>query len=246
MTDRVTMNNWKKIWEARNVDEQILGNGNDEQIFLELKRSNGFDIVDNGLAYSIWKTQYQQIKDFLEEDSENGKAIILNSVYEVGCGSGANLYLFEKDGIKCGGMDYSCALIEIAHRVLKSKDIECAEASLLKTEPLYDAVFANSVFPYFDNEQYALEVLNQMLAKTNFSIGIIDVHDKEKEEAFLQYRKSIIEDYEERYKNLPKLFYNKQFFINFAEKNKLEIKFVTSTVKGYWNNEFVYNCYMYK
>ena len=53
-----------------------------------------------------------------------------------------------------------------------------------------------------------------MYQKTAYSIGVIDIHDIEKREAFFAYRMTISPDYEERYKNLPKLFYKKEFFKN--------------------------------
>ena len=61
---------------------------------LELKKINGFDVVGEGLTY------------------------------EVGGGSGATLFLFEKDGIRCGEIDYSENLVEIARGVLQTNDIE--------------------------------------------------------------------------------------------------------------------------
>ena len=83
-----------------------------------------------------------------------------------------------------------------------------------------------------------------MLAKCHSSIGILDIHDKEKERAFKEYRIRNTEDYEERYKDLPKLFYPRQFFEDFARKHGLSIRFKESTVKGYWNNDFIFNCFM--
>lgn len=50
-----------------------------------------------------------------------------------------------------------------------------------------------------------------MYEKSNYSIGILDIHDVDCEEEFVAYRKSVIENYEERYKDLPKLFYDKHF-----------------------------------
>ncbi|MCR5495787.1 MAG: hypothetical protein K6F15_09135, partial [Treponema sp.] len=74
----------------------------------------------------------------------------------------------------------------------------------------------------------------------------IDIHDKDKEHDFKEYRIRTITNYSEKYKDLPKLFYSRSFFENFARKNALEIVFKESTVDGYWNNEFVFNCFMYK
>ena len=61
----------------------------------------------------------------------------------------------------------------------------------------------------------------------------------------MEYRINNTPDYKERYKDLPKLFYRKEFFQEFANKHNLKIVFEKSTVEGYWNNEFIFNCFMY-
>lgn len=240
------MNNWKEIWEKRFADKEILLKGEKSDIFLELKRSNGFDVYeDDAPGYDAWIRQYNQIKHELAFDKDK-ETLTLGSVFEVGCGSGANLYLFECDGISCGGLDYSKNLIEIASQVLASEDLTCAEAINMKTEIKYDAILSNSVFSYFPDETYAISVLEEMYQKARHSIGIIDIHDIDKKEEFITYRKGSIKDYEERYKNLPKLFYSKKLFMDFASRHEMDIKFSISDVDNYWNNNFVFNCYMYK
>lgn len=235
-------NEWKTIWGKRTADEKILKTEDKRQIFLELKRSNGFDVVEDGLTYESLEEQKNEMENWL---SGKGKKEI-KSIYEVGCGSGANLFLFEQDGIACGGLDYSETLIESAKKVLQSNDLSCREAIDTPVSPQYDAVLSNSVFSYFKDEEYAYDVLEKMYQKTAYSIGLIDIHDAEKEEAFITYRKTIIPDYEERYKNLPKFFYRKEFFEKFAKEHQMDICFTDSHMKGYWNNEFIFNCYMYK
>lgn len=240
------MNDWKEVWEERSVDSDVLLYADKESIFWELKRSSGFDITGNGLTYEALLAQYRCIKKelFFAKDSETGRTI--RSVYEVGCGSGANLFLLENDGIQCGGIDYSQVLVESAKKVLRSQDILCDEAVNMPEEPKYDAMLSNSVFSYFVDEGYAYAVLEKMYQKTNCTIGIIDIHNIEKKEDFIAYRKRNVADYEERYKNLPKLFYAKQFFMDFAESHGMDIKFTHSNTKGYWNNDYVFHCYMYK
>lgn len=227
--------------ENRRVNEQILKEGNEEQIFLELKRCNGFDVLEDGMTYEAFLEQKREIVRML---SNNKK--MPSSIYEVGCGSGANLFLLEQDGIRVGGLDYSNALIDTAREILKAKDIVCSEAIELSTEVQYDAVLSNSVFSYFSNLEYAQSVLEKMYQKTSYAIGLIDIHNAEKEEEFITYRKEIIPHYEEKYKNLPKLFYQKDFFEVFAKEHNMDICFTSSQMKGYWNNRYVFNCYMYK
>lgn len=149
-------------------------------------------------------------------------------------------------------MDYSSKQIEIARKVFADdrqhnvKELVCDEASNLSTDIQYDAVFANSVFSYFPNEEYAETVLNKMLVKTKLSIGLIDIHNIEMENEFEEYRRKIVEDYEIKYKDLKKIFYRKDFFLEWAKKNNCGIEFYDSDVEGYWNNQFVFDVYIYK
>lgn len=239
------MNNWKEIWNKRSADKNILTSGDEEKIIIELKRSNGFDVYADGPDYKAWIRQYKQIKRELSF-SKNRDSYALHSVFEVGCGSGVNLYLFEKDGIHCGGLDYSQGLIDSAREVLASDDLTCDEAINVETNMMYDAVISNGVFSYFTDEVYALSVLEKMYKKAKHSIGLTHIFSIEKKEAFITHRKSTIEDYEERYKDLPNLFYAKKFFLDFALEHGMDIKFAFPDVPNYWNNDFVFNCYMYK
>lgn len=235
-------NNWKSIWEKRQLNEAAFNSDDINALFVELKRADGFDVGGGELSEKELLRQYEDIKQRL---SKNATAPV-SSVYEFGCGSGANLLLFERDGFTCGGIDYSKALTDIAVKVLKSRDITCGEAINAEIEPKYDCVLANSVISYFPDMDYTLGVLEKMFAKTNYSIGLIDVHNIEKREDFLAFRRKMIENYDEKYENLDKLFYSKQLFTDFAEKHGLKIEFSDSVVENYWNNEFVFNCFMYK
>lgn len=235
-------NNWKSIWEKRKLNEEVLNSDDIIELFTELKRADGFDVGGGEIATNALVNQYDDIKARLAKNSPNP----LKSVYEFGCGSGANLLLFERDGFTCGGIDYSKALIDIAEKVLKSNDITCGEAINAEVTPKYDCILANSVISYFPDTDYTQAVLDKMLQKTNYSIGLIDVHNIEKKEDFLAYRRANVENYDEKYQDLNKLFYSKKLFLDFAEKNGLKIEISDSTVENYWNNEFVFNVFMYK
>lgn len=234
-------NNWKNIWEKRRLNEEAL-NGDVIKLFLELKRADGFDVGGGELSEDALLCQYEDIKQRLIK----GAPSAVNSVYEFGCGAGANLLLFERDGFTCGGVDYSNALIDIAEKVLKTKDILCGEAINAPAEPKYDCILANSVISYFPDTDYTKKVLEIMCQKANYSIGLIDVHNIEKKDDFIAFRRKTIENYDEKYADLNKLFYSKELFSDFAQKHNLKIEFSESSVENYWNNEFVFNCFMYK
>lgn len=239
-------NRWHEIWEKRSANETELNCGDPERVFLELKRIAGFDVVGEGLAYGQLYDQYKEIKNELEFHALERERPV-KSLFEVGCGSGANLYLFQKDGLKIGGVDYSAAEIEIAGKVLQNpKELICDEAVNISPAIKYDAVLSNSVFSYFESYDYAEKVLELMYQKADYSIGLVDIHDADKKEAFTAYRKQIIEDYEERYQGLPKFFYEKSFFLEFAWRHDMSIRFTKPGMQGYWNNDYVFNCFMIK
>lgn len=235
-------NDWKRIWSNRSFDASAIDFSDPKKLFVELKRCNGFDTLGGKISDDELILQYEKIKMRLT----NGAPEKINSVYEFGCGSGANLFLFEREGFTTGGIDYSEALINIAKTVLKTDDLTCGEAANTPETPQYDCVLSNSVIAYFNDLDYTRRVLEKMYKKTRYSIGLIDVFDAEKETAYNDYRKKTIENYEEKYANLPKLFYNRSFFSDFAEEHDMKIDFCTSTVENYWNNDFIFNCFMYK
>ncbi len=235
-------NSWKTIWNKRKDDFRLIDMQDEKAVFLEMKRVNGFDVVGDGIPYEELVKQYSDCKEKLRLQSGE-------MIFEVGCGCGANLFLFHKDGIKVGGLDYSRTLVDILQKVLGAQILQecvCDEAIHIPTELKYHAVLSNSVFSYFPDYKYAKMVLNKMVDKATRSIGLIDVHDETKKEDFLQYRIMHTPNYEERYRDLPKLFYTRKFFVDFAKENNLTLEFVESQMHGYWNNDFVFDCYMYK
>ena len=237
------MNNWKKVWERREDNLNIINTNDNKAVFVELKRIDGFDVEGEEIPYESLIEQHETISKML------GKYHDIKSVFDVGCGCGANLYLFMKNGLMIGGADYSEKQICIAKKVFYNDEIKellACEAKDIPVKTKYDAVIANSVFSYFPNDAYAIEVLKKMLDKAKYSIAIIDVHDIEKKDAFIGYRRKMIKDYDEKYKGLNKLFYSRELFSHFAEDNNCNISFENSSIKGYWNNEFVFNCYIYK
>ena len=232
-------NAWKAVWNRRQAAEVALS-GDWQDVFLELKRLNGFDVVDGGIPLNSLLMQGRRIVELLHLSAGM-------SVYDVGCGAGANLYLMQREGIAVGGTDYAATLVETARRVLPgARELTCGEADAFDTSLKYDAALSNSVFSYFPSEDFAARVLTRMLKKTTGAIGLIDLHDAAKEEDFLAYRRATIPDYDERYKGLGKFFYRRTFFEDFARAHNLRIEFPAIEMEGYWNTPFVFNVFMYR
>lgn len=236
------MRKWKEIWEKRTDNFDKIDMSDEKAVFLELKRIDGFDVV-GGISYDAL---IKQNKDIIDRLTKHDK---IKSIFDLGCGCGANLYLMLNEGFDVGGMDYSNTQINIAKKVFKDKkmrELLCGEALSLPTDVKYDALVANSVFSYFSDDEYARTVLDKMIDKTTCSIGLIDIHDIDKREEFIKYRRKTVENYDEKYKNLQKHFYNRDFFIGWAKENNVTAEFCDSDVDGYWNNEFVFDVYFYR
>ena len=246
------MNRWKEIWNGKENETKLLDHikNNVEDTVLELKKLDGWDSTSETITFEAFRDQFIEMKNELSWNAKQGIIVPIKSVFEVGCGAGPSLYMFENyvSSIeKTGGVDYSGSLLEQASHVLnKVSELYEDEAINIDTKENYTCVFANSVFSYFTDLDYAYTVLDKMLEKSEYSIGILALHDIDKKEDFLAYRRSLTPDYDEKYKGLDKLFYPKTFFVDFAAKNGLDIKICRSDLAGYWNNPFLFNVYLYK
>lgn len=237
-------NNWKEIWQNRNCPVNGLNVDDRKETFLELKRIDGFDMKsDNGLTYESLMDQHKSIMDGLSKYNK------IESVFDLGCGSGANMFILQQDGYAVGGIDYSDTLLDIAKKVLKPKgllELVCDSASNMPTDIQYDAILSNSVFSYFSDYEYAEKVLDNINKKVRYSFALIDLHDLEKKDAFLDYRRKLNPNYDRDYQNLSKLFYGREFFENWADRNGFDVVFTRSEMEGYWNNEYLFNAFFYR
>lgn len=167
-------NKWKEIWNRHKAN--LTGNEDFKTLVLELKKANGFDVIsDDVVSFESWVKHIQTTLALLGDD--------ISSIYEVGCGSGANLVMFQNFGIsKVGGMDYSESLFRVAQRATKSNDIICCEASAFPEEPMYDAVITDSVTQYLPTIEYAEKMFEKMVRKAIKVIAVLDVHNADLKE----------------------------------------------------------------
>ncbi len=226
------MTPWKKIW---NKEERV------GRIIMEcLIKANGYD--GNGASEF-------DVDGWLEYvNGINKKIVILeqDSVFEIGCGSSAFLYPLYLKGHAVGGVDYSNILIKLASGLMPNGDFTYSDAIELNVSKKYDVVLSNSVFHYFKNIDYAGKVIKKMIEKANKSIAILDIPDQSKEGLCIKTRKENYDKYEEKYKNLDHLFYEKKWFIRMANKYGLKIRFFDQEKSSNINSAFRFNVIMEK
>ena len=232
-------NKWKEIWNRRKPVTGEL-DGDWEHVYLELKRLNGYDVMEGGVPLDSFLNFHAGLIELL--DLTPGK-----SVYEVGCGAGANMYLMQREGMIVGGSDYAEGLIETAHAVVpNAREMGAMEAADIPTEEKYDAVYSCGVFSYFPDHDYATRVLERMLAKSRHAIGITELHDRAKRQDYLAFRRANIPNYDERYEGLGRLFFRREFFEEFAARHDLRLVFPNLEMANYWNTPFIFTCFMYR
>lgn len=232
-------NKWKEIWNRRRPAAGEL-DGDWQHVFLELKRLNGYDVMEGGVPLDSFLNFHAGLIELL--DLTPGK-----SVYEVGCGAGANMYLMQREGMIVGGADYAEGLIETARAVIPdARELSAMEAADIPTDEKYDAVYSGGVFSYFPDHAYATCVLERMLEKSRYAIGITELHDRAKRQDYLAFRRANIPNYDERYEGLGRLFFRREFFEDFAREHDLRIVFPALQMADYWNTPFIFTCFMYR
>ncbi|MCI7322093.1 MAG: class I SAM-dependent methyltransferase [Lachnospiraceae bacterium] len=238
------MNDWKNIWDSKKMDKINL-NRSEFDVFCDLKRIDGFDVnVKNDYEYfKAFYEEWQGLNKMLNELTNNE----FESVYEVGCGSGVNLYMFQNriENLKAGGIDYSSNLINIAKNVVGSDDLICGDAGSIDDNKKYDVVMADSVFQYFESLTYSECVLRKMISKANKVVYLGELHNEELSEQWLEHRRASMENYDDKYAKLPKLFYSKNWLENIVDEYHKKIIYTTSNNAEYWNSKYIFNCYIY-
>ena len=85
-----------------------------------------------------------------------------------------------------------------------------------------------------------------MVAKSKYSVGILRILNAVTKDDYFKYRREHTKNYDELYKNLPKLFISKEFLREYAAKNNLQVTFPKHHIEGFWNEPFNFDCFMYK
>ena len=233
-------NNRKKIWSGKSVPG--LEKAESEfDAFCILKEADGFDVAVND-RQKYFRAFYEEFNRFFENITSKC-SVPVKSLFEVGCGSGENLFMFKnrlKDSV-LGGLDYSKNLLDNAEKIVGGGDFIHDNAENLPVVPQYDLVMSESVFEYFPSQEYSEKVLRRMIEKSRVATCILGLYDAKKEQVMMDYRRSTIPDYDERYKGLPKRFYHKEMFSNIAREYGKTASFSYPDNPEYWNAEYQFN-----
>jgi histidinol-phosphate/aromatic aminotransferase/cobyric acid decarboxylase-like protein/choline kinase/ubiquinone/menaquinone biosynthesis C-methylase UbiE len=231
---------WKLIWENRNL------NGIETPTQLndtleKLVHVDGFDKGNGNIKPDSWKQYIEFLTDKM--GIRDG-----DSIFEVGCGCGAFLYLFHHSGHRVGGIDYSEPMINKARSIMANADFTVCDAINLDCNEKYDFIVANSVFFYFPDYEYSKEVLRKMINKSNKAVLVLDIPDLHQKEACENIRRGALPpgEYEKKYDGLHHLYFDKDWFHDFAKTNNCKVGMFGQIIANYGNGKFRFNCMIEK
>ena len=227
------MDKWKEIW---NKDDRV------NKIILEsLIKADGFDSGAGSFTVDDWLVYTKEL--LYKLNIKQGE-----SIYDIGCGSGAFVYPLYLEKHRVGGIDYSMTLINLANTIFPNEDFVYNEAINIDYNKKYDFIISHSVFHYFEHLDYAKKVIKNMIKKSNKKIAIFDVNDKSKEVYYHKIRMNgmNITEYKEKYKGLEHMFYKKSWFEEIAEEFNLKINIYDQTFEKYVNSKLRFNVIMEK
>jgi SAM-dependent methyltransferase len=215
---------WAEIWEHRVQEPK-------KMTHMDLLKANGYDNARSTLyPWNLGHAQdyYWKLINLRDDDS----------VYEVGCGSGAFLYNLYQDRTKVGGLDLSSNLIELAKLNLPGGKWEHGDAHSLNIEEKWDHVVSFGLFFYFPDLGYAESVLFRMLEKANKTISIYDLPDLDRKDECEEMRRATTPNYDRDYADLQHLYYSKQWFMHIARKLNLHLTIFDQVVPDYENGKY--------
>ncbi len=225
---------WKEIWERKGAGVQAKAN------LQALICLDGFDTGAGRISEDEWERMVLRARERL---------CITNSqrVCEVGCGAGAFLYGLYGTGVRrVYGVDYSGSLLAISAAAMPEGVFVVAEASSIPFKPaVFDAVVSNSVFQYFPNHAYAASAFLEMVRvlRSGGRGLVLDINDASKQETFEAARRAQMPpgEYERLYRDLPHLFFEKEWWVNLGEKCGIRVSIYEQDIAGYGNAPFRYN-----
>lgn len=228
----MSANEWPRIWQGHRVARGAPG------VLAHLLRADGFHGL-GGVEPEAWE-------NFAREFAERLGVRRGGALYDVGCGSGALLYPFFRDGGRVGGIDYAARQVRRARWFMPQGEFTVGEAAALPVEPGWDAVVAHSVFQYFPSDDYAAAVLRRMTAKATRALAILDVPDLARREEDEDRRRAALGEveYARRYVGLPLRYYDRAWFVATLAPLGLGCDFAPQTMPGYAHAGFRYHVYV--
>jgi SAM-dependent methyltransferase len=232
----LTESRWHEVWSRHGVERDVEAGS----LLAGMLAADGFDTGFGSITEDAWI-------DFVSRTCDRLELRPGDSLFEVGCGSGAFLYPASVAGIDVGGIDYSERLVEDARRAMPDGHFAVAEAAALDTQPAVDAVVACSVFFYFPSHEYAEIVIRRMARKAIRAVAVLDVPDLATAAEALAGRQERLGGaaaYAERYGGLDHLSFDREWMAEaMRDAGLTDIVIEDQQIADYANAKYRFNVF---
>lgn len=226
-------NAWHKIWSNRQKLDF------DGEVLQQLISLDGFDTPLGLMSESEWRSYVSVL-------TERSGIVAGDSIFEIGCGSGAFLYPLYEQGFNVAGIDYSEALLSVAKTAMPghAESFSVLEAINCPAFPPTDVIIANHVIHYFPSIEYLGAVLDLMLRKASRVVSISGIPNLELMNESENSRRALLgdEEYEKKYRDLEILYLAKGWFKDYAAKHGFQAEFFDHLMPGFAQAQFRYDC----
>ena len=225
---------WHDVWSRRTLPD------GDAPTLEDLIVADGFNTGHGDIEADAWV-------EFTSRTYELFDLKLGDSLFDVGCGSGAFLYPAGRRGIDVGGIDYSTSLIEIARLAMPDGSFEVCDADELETDPSADVVMSFGVFLYFPSLEYARQVVARMCRKATRAVAIFEIPDLALADQALEARQAVAGGaaaYAERYEGLGHLSFSTEWVrAALEEEGLIDVTVEPQSIRGYGNGDFRFNAW---
>lgn len=227
------------VWSQRKKVFHETENGH--SILERLIRTNGFDSPLGMMHESDWLL-------FIDKITKKVGIAESDTIFEVGCGSGAFLYPYHVKGHTVSGVDYAPGQIEVARIAMPDRKdyLHPYEAIDISIDPKYDFVTTNQVIHFFPSLDYAETTIIKMLSKAKKTVLLAGVPDLNLKVESEKARRDILgpEKYEELYQGLENLYFDKKWLEGLAKQMGFDCHFSGHEMPGFAQNKFRFDAVM--
>jgi SAM-dependent methyltransferase len=227
------MNNWFDVW------------GNKGDLNTGLIANKSFTTLEKMIALNGFDTPLGMMKEedwihFVESIKLRCNITKSDTIFEVGCGSGAFLFPFVESGYLVSGIDFSEKLIQKGMSLSSKLKLVNSEAANMPLDPKYDVLLSNHVYHYFQNLEYAKDVLKKMIIKSKRVISITGLPNIEYQKESELYRRGLLgtDEYKRKYRGLDLLYFDFNFFQKIANEYNCSVTFYNHEMPGFAQNSF--------
>lgn len=232
------LNNWHRVWSNRTPVGVSEGS--------ELQRLIALDGFDSPLGLML-EAEWAAYVDLFARRSGVRQQ---DSIFEVGCGSGAFLYPFVQRGHRVSGIDYAPELINVARAAMPAyaDGLQIVEAAACSVVPSADVAIANHVVHYFPSLAYAERVIDIMLRKASRVVSLSGLPDEAMRQESEDARRSLltVDEYQKKYRGLEILYFGRGWLADRAAERGFEALFFPHEMPGFAQNQFRFDCVMTK